>query len=242
MSKSKNVRLIGFVSALGVSAALIAAASSGTGAYFTDSASGNISGSSGGLALSHGATAINFTGMNPGVDKSQTIDFGVQPGSTTNADIWLVFDSSTAGYGSFTGAKDGGSAYDGVTGGGLGQYGHFKLSGPAGSFESYNLQLPTVADATTPYTSSGTSNTCTVNQYGLGGSSTQHTANAGNDIAECGVPAAILLKSDVAPGGAGSATVTFGLTGKAEGQNKPAANVGFKIVATQPGVAPGATW
>ncbi|GGB44313.1 hypothetical protein GCM10011492_39240 [Flexivirga endophytica] len=244
MNRSKNIRLVGFVSALGVSAALVAAASSGTGAYFTDSASGHVSGTSGSLALSTGPTAIDFTGLNPGVDKSQKVDFSVKSGSTTNADIWLVFDASTAGYGNFTGATDaGGTAYDGVTGGGLGQYGHFKLASPAGNFESYNLQLPTVADATQPYTSTGSANTCTVNKYGHGGSSTQHTVGDGTDIAECGVPAAILLKGNLAPGVAASATITFGITGKAQTQNTVWANVGYKIVATQPGVAPtGPTW
>ncbi|HWC23031.1 MAG TPA: hypothetical protein VG502_12090 [Flexivirga sp.] len=244
MNKSKNIRLVGFVSALGVSAALIAAASSNTGAYFTDSANGHLTGKSGSLVLSHGATSIDFTGLNPGVDQSQKIDFNVKSGSTTNADIWLVFDPTSAGYGAFTGAN--GGTYGGVvTGGGLGQYGHFKVAGPAGTFDSYNLALKTAGDATNPngYSNTTSANTCTVNKYGLGGSSVQHTVGAGNDIAQCGAPAAILLQQNLAPNIASSATITFGLTGKAANQNTTWANVGFKIVATQPGVAPtGPTW
>ena len=244
MNKSKKVRLIGFVSALGVSAALVAAASSGTGAYFTATTNGTLTGSSGSLALSNGATTLNFTGLNPGVDQTQNIDFGIKSSSTTNADVWLVFDYSTAGYGNFTGAKTSDvNAYQGVVDGGLGQYGHFKLAGPAGTFESYNLALQSVGDATGGYTADGKNNTCTVNKYGLGGSAAQHKVGQGNDLAECGVPAAILLKSNVAPGTGSSATIKFGLTGKADAQNAVWANVGFKIVATQPGVAPvGATW
>jgi len=155
----------------------------------------------------------------------------------------LVFDPTTSAYGAFTGDKT--QDYDGFTGGGMGQYGHFKVSGDAGSFESYNLQLEDAADATAPggYTSTTTANTCTVNGYGLGGSSVQHTLGAGNDIAECGVPAAILLKQNVAIGASGSATITFGLTGKQDQQgqqNDP--KVPFTIVATQPNVRPDASW
>lgn len=168
------------------------------------------------------------------------MSYTVTSTSTTNADIWLVFDSTTAAYGQFTGAKPG--SYGSSVDGGMGQYGHFKVVGDAGTFESYNLQLPDVADATSPtgYTSPGSANTCTVNGEGHGGSGTQHVIGQGTDLAECGVPAAILLTSNVAPGHSASATVTFGLTNKQDQQNDP--NVPFTIVATQPNVRPDASW
>ncbi|TWP38995.1 hypothetical protein [Leekyejoonella antrihumi] len=242
MNRGKSFRLAGFVGAVGLSAVLVAAASSGTGAYFTDSSSNTIHGTSGSLALSSAAPSINFAGLNPGVDQSQVVPFGVKASSTTNADIWMVFDPTTAGYGEFTGSN--GVSYGGYTGGGLGGYGHFEVAGPAGTFNSYNLQLPTAAAVSGGYNSSGAHNTCTVNANGLGGSSVQHTVGAGNDIAECGVPEAILLASNMAPGATSSATVTFGLTGKQTQQNQANdPNVGYKIVATQPGISPiGSSW
>lgn len=186
-------------------------------------------------------TNLNFAGLNPGEDQSQKITFGVRSSSTTHADIWLVFNTASEAYGRFTGA--GGASYGDFTGGGMGQYGHFKVTGVAGSFESYNLQLPDAADATHPYSSKTSRNTCSVDKYGHGGSSVRHATGGGSDIAECGVPGAILLQKNLAPGGSGNATVTFGLTGKQTEMNqKNDPNVPFKIVATQPGVAPGAGW
>lgn len=245
MNKSKALRVGGFVVAVAASAALIGAATGATGAYFTASADGNLTGSSGSLTISATNTSLNFSNLNPGVDKSQTVNFAVNSGSSTNADIWLVFDSTSAAYGAFTGSKTSDtSAYNGWTSGGMGQYGHFKVVSAVGyKFESYNLQLPSVSAATGGYTSTGT-NTCKVTTNGLGGSSAQHVVGGGNDIAECGVPAAILLQRNLAPGIWSSATITFGLTGKQTQQfqgNDP--NVPFKIVATQPGILPyGPTW
>ena len=241
MNKRRTARLAGFVGAVGVSAALVAAASSGTGAYFTDSHGGNLTASSGRLTISADSTNINFAGLNPGQDKTQTINYSVNGNSTTNADVWLVFDDG-AGYGAFTGAKT--TDYGGYTGGGMGQYGHFKLSGSAGTFESYNLQLPAdAASGVAPYSSTGT-NACNVDANGHGGSAAQHVVGAGNDIAECGVPKAILLTKNLAPGQSASAQLTFGLTGKQTDQNQTKdPNVNFRIVATQPGISPvGATW
>ncbi|WP_213029941.1 hypothetical protein, partial [Acinetobacter baumannii] len=62
----------------------------------------------------------------------------------------------------------------------------------------------------------------------------------GQSAPECGVPAAIKLGSNLAPGQASSATLTFGLTGKAVAQDTYFANVPFKIVATQVGIRPDA--
>lgn len=243
MNRKRAVRVAGFVGAVGASAALVAAASSGTGAYFEDSHDGSLKGSSGQLVTVADHTNINFQGLNPGEDRSQKVTFGVRSSSTTGADIWLVFNQHGSGYGALTGAKTTDtSEYNGVTEGGMGQYGHFKVVGAAGQFESYNLQLPNTGAATGGYTSHGT-NTCFVNADGHGGSAAKHQSGAGNDIAECGVPAMILLQKNLAPGHSGSATVTFGLTGKQTQQNQQDdPNVQFKIVATQPGVSPGASW
>ncbi len=241
MNRKKTVRIAGFVAAVGASAALVAAASSGTGAYFEDSHGGNLQASSGQLKATASDTYINFAGLNPGQDRTQRVHFGVKSNSTSNADIWLVFNTASEAYGRFTGA--GGTSYGDFSGGGMGQYGHFKVVANAGGFESYNLQLPDAADATKPYSSKTARNTCSVDKYGHGGSPVQHAPGGDNDIAECGVPGAILLQKNMAPGASGYADVTFGLTGKQELMNqKNDPNVPFEIVATQPGIAPGAAW
>ncbi len=56
MQKKKAFRLAGFAGALCASAALVSLSVSGTGAYFTGSANGSISASSGHLNLNAPAT------------------------------------------------------------------------------------------------------------------------------------------------------------------------------------------
>ena len=241
MNKGKIARLVGFAGALGVSAVLITTAVSSTGAYFTDSQNGNLAGSSGHLQITSTGTGINFTGLNPGEDKSNNVTYTVTGNSTTNADVWLVFDTTSDAYGKFTGAKN--VSYGGYTEGGLGSYGHFKVSSDQGySFESYNLQLFNAAAATSPFTSSNDQGTCTIYANGTGGGNGKAVGtDPGSQTAPlCGVPAAIQLGANIAPGASGSTAVTFGLTGKAKTQDVTWANVPFKIVATQPGVRPDA--
>lgn len=228
MSKKKAIRLAGFVGTLCASAALVATASGSTGAYFTDSHPGSLTASSGHLRLNTDGTTMNFTGLIPGEDQQKTMTYSATDGSA-NEDVWLVFDNTTQAYGEFTGAKN--TDYQGYTGGGLGGYGHFKIVSNQGlGFESYNLQLAT----------DGTG--CPVDANGDGGSSARATGpnNGSQSAPECGVPAAIKIGSNIPVGFQGSATITFGITGKATGQDGPWANVPFKVVATQVGVRPDA--
>jgi hypothetical protein len=244
MSRKTTVKLVGFVGALGISAALIAAASSTTGAYFTDSADGQLHGTSGQLQMNTNDTFMEFSALNPGQDVTKQIAVSLPAENTTKADLWMVFDPNSAGYGQFTGNKD--ATYGGFTGGGMGQYGHFKVVGLQGhQFESYNLQLPPQSpQGQTPYESSTAAGDCQVDADGNGGSSVQHTPGAGNDIPECGAPRAIKLAQGVTPGFSGHVSVTFGLTGKQTQQNQQDdPKVGFQIVATQPGQSPvGLQW
>lgn len=235
MKKGKVARLAGFIGALGVSTVLVTMAVQGTGAYFTSSVDGNLNGTSGHLSISvPGGAQLTFTGLNPGQDQTKPITFHVDSTSTTNADVWMVFDPNSANYGRFTGNKT--ADYNGYTGGGLGMYGHFKVTGIQGhAFESYNLQLVDADDATKGYDNGS----CHVTDDGNGGSQQTHADGQGNDVSECGVPAAIKLATNVAPGSTNQATVVFGLTGKQTNQdqvNEP--NVNFHIVATQPGEYP----
>lgn len=245
MNKGKVVRLAGFVGALGLSTVLVTTAIQGTGAYFTSSVDGNLTATSGHLTVTAPDTSINFQDLVPGVDQSQSVAFGVTPDSATNADVWLVFNPNSAAYAAFTGAKKANGGFDGSTvtpqfDGGMGQYGHFKVVGQQGhQFESYNLQLPDQSDAMDAYSYTSTGvNTCAVDANGNGGSDTQHTVGHGYDIAECGVPAAVLLRTNMAPGQSGQATITFGVTGKSTAADTAAADVPFEIVASQPGQYP----
>ncbi|HEY2043015.1 MAG TPA: hypothetical protein VGH11_10095 [Jatrophihabitans sp.] len=230
MVSKKAIKVAGFVGALCASAALVATAANGTGAYFSDSHTGNLAGTSGHLQVVTSGTSINFTGLNPGEDKSQRVGYTATNNSTTNEDVWLVFDTSSPAYGRFTGAKT--TSYGGYLGGGLGGYGHFKVLSDQGyHFESYNLQL-----AANP------ADGCAVNPEGNGGSDAKATGpdNGSQSAPECGVPGAIKIGSNLAPGQGSATTVTFGLTGKATSQDTTFVNVPFQIVATQVGVRPDA--
>ncbi|HEX2902967.1 MAG TPA: hypothetical protein VHO01_05870 [Jatrophihabitans sp.] len=234
MISKKAVKLAGFAGALCASAALVATAASSTGAYFSDSHNGNLTGTSGHLQVVTTGTSINFSGINPGEDRTQEITYTPTTNSTTNEDVWIVFDAKSAAYGAFTGAADPtGEKYSGFTRGGLGAYGHFKVLSAQGlGFESYNLAYG--ADL------APCANT---DSNGDGGSTAQeHVVNGVKTPAPyCGVPAAIKLGSNLAPGQASSATITFGLGPKTAAQDTVFANVPFKIVATQPGIRPNAT-
>lgn len=252
MKKGKVVRMLGFVGALGVTTALVTTAVQGTGAYFTSTVNGTMTAKTGHLQVISTSSSLDFSGLNPGQDKPLPINYRISTDSTTNADVWLVFNPKSAAFGAFSGAQDA-TYYDeywdpnahkwndgtAFTTGGLGQYGHFKVTSSTGAtlFQSYNLS----------YDKSGSEmdarlnqpDSCNVNADGIGGSSAQHALGQGNDINWCGVPAAILLQKNVAPSAnLTTATITFGVTGKMSAQDTAEVNVPFQIVATQPGQYP----
>lgn len=255
MKRSKVLRIGGFVTAVCATTALVAAAAQSTGAWFTDSHSGTIASSSGHLNLliknAAGTYAdadtsqmnLAYSDLMPGESRDKTIDYQVSA-SGGKMDLWLTFDPTTQAYGEFTGTN--GQPYGSYTGGGMGGYGHFKVVGDSGySFESYNLQLPSGHSngnyGTTTYTETNANGTCVVNTNGNGGEHTSAVgpSNANDSVPECGVPAAIKLASDLPSGTYGTVTVTFGLTGKQANQGQTEPTVGYKLVATQAGHAPG---
>jgi hypothetical protein len=72
---------------------------------------------------------------------------------------------------------------------------------------------------------------------GHGGNGPESGLHA-NDNGYCGVPRYILVQTNLAPGHDGSFKMTFGLQPTWRAQDSAAANVPFKIVATQPGIRP----
>jgi hypothetical protein len=223
VSKKQFLKVTGFIGTLGAGAALVATAATGTGAWFTDSQDGNIYAQAGSLELTTTDPNINFTGLMPGEDRTKEITYRATATSGTT-DIWLTFDTSSVKYAKFTGYK-GQNGYDD---GGLGRYGHFKVSNDGGRlFESWNLQNDT----------DGSSGCADANGHGVGRPATSHA----DTPPYCGVPGVMLLKSNLAAGATGTVDITFGLTGRQAEQNQVQINnLPFKIVATQHGHVPGA--
>lgn len=215
---AKITRAIGFVTALGASAALVAAAAAGTGAYFTDSHDVTATAAVGSVALDNTTTTLNFKDLLPGNYQTQPINYRAT--GTGPQDVWLVFDSSDWRNQIFTGASGE------FGGGGLGRYGHFAVASNAGNFTSYNLSRPTPSDSTA---------ICVVDANGHGGWADQATAGT----KYCPVPNAIKIDSNLTKAnGVRTAQVTFGFTGRLTDQKAPEMTIPFKIVATQAGVSP----
>jgi hypothetical protein len=227
MRRGKAVRVAGFVGALGVSAALVGFAATGTGAYFTDSKSGEVDAGTGHVKLDIGPGdgKLSFDNLLPGDYKSQQLSYAAH--GTGAEDVWLVFPTGTPNPSeAFTG-------YSGdAGGGGLGRYGHFALSSAAGSFTSYNLNGRNPSDSASPF--------CATDANGHGGSDTQAANKTDPPPPYCVVPNAILLDSNLTDGQTGSATLTFGYTPLLTGPQDAPLNkvVSFKVVATQHGIRP----
>lgn len=228
MSKSRIFKISGFIATLATGALMVGTAVTGTGAYFSDSHRGSITADAGHLRLGITDNSdLSFPGLMPAVDKTQSIPFSVDVTDGT-ADVWLVFDPESVGYQAWTGPKD--STV--VVGGGLGRYGHVKISTDASGslFESYNMALAPGGDTTS---------SCPTNAFGQGGS-TQKATSPTDTPPYCGVPAAILIAKDMTTASAQrTLNVTFGITAKATGQDVSVANVPFHIVATESGIRPG---
>jgi hypothetical protein len=99
MSK-RTIKILGLALALVVVAAVVAVASGATGAYFSDTKSGAITGDIGSIKVTTsggtGADGLNFTwdNMLPGVQYSATATY--QNTGDSVQDVWLVFPNDTA--------------------------------------------------------------------------------------------------------------------------------------------------
>jgi hypothetical protein len=216
VSKKQFFKVTGFISTLAAGTALVASAATGTGAWFTDSETGSIHADAGSLNLSTSDMAVNFVDLMPGEDREKPITY-TATASSGNTDIWLTFDTTSTAYAKFTGEKGNAKHADG----GLGRYGHFKVTSDGTPvFDSYNLQNE----------SKDKSGCAGSDGHGFGRMAT----GASDTPPYCGVPGAILLKSDVAPGAGGRVIITVGLTGRQTQQEQvQIEDLPFKIVATQ---------
>jgi len=107
VSKSRVARIGAFVGSVGVTAALVGFAASGTGAYFSDAKPDNqIKGTMGSVAIEghDGGGAnnldITFTKMLPGEAQAKSLRF--QNTGQNAEDVWVVFDQDKLGDGNAT--------------------------------------------------------------------------------------------------------------------------------------------
>jgi hypothetical protein len=224
VGKNSMLKAGGFITTLAAGAALVGAAVTGTGAYFTDSQDGVISASTGHLRLNTTDTNLSFDDLVPGEDKTRHIEYNVD--ASGKSDVWLVFDKTNLGYAQWTGAK-GDSLFPA---GGFGRYGHFAVASNGGTlFQSWNLQnLP----------AGGSDAVCDVNANGHGAG--RPATSRADTPPLCGVPTAIKLASNLSSGQRGTLSMTFGVTGRWQAQDITLPSVPFKVVATQAGVHPNA--
>ena len=226
MKTSTIVRLVAGAAAAAAAALLIGPATGTTGAYFTESKPGSIQASTGGVSFNASDLTLNFANLLPGEFVTRSIDY--RPTGTGTQDIWLVLptDGSADALNGVAGELSGDTA--------LGRYGHFAVAAPDGNFTSFNLATAGTGIHSGP--------TCTTDAYGRGGSSAQAANRLDYTVPFCPVPGAILLSYGIAPGGQGTANITFGYTKlmyKLMYQNLPVSTVAaFKIVATQHDVFP----
>jgi len=119
MFRSTRVRILALISTAAITAALIGVAVIGTGAYFTDSKPGAITGNLGTVAVDIAGQNIDFANLLPGVDQTQTVT--VHNTGTANEDMYLAFDNTNLGW---SAVND------------LGQYGIFTING--GVYDNLN--------------------------------------------------------------------------------------------------------
>lgn len=112
MSKRKFVRLGAVMTTLAAAGALIAGVVGSSGAYFTATQPGSITGNLGTVAVDVSGTAINYANLMPG--ETQTQKVWVRNTGTGNEDIYLAFDNTN-------------HAWSAVND--LGQYGKFTING-----------------------------------------------------------------------------------------------------------------
>ena len=96
MFRSTRMRFLALISTAAVTAALIGVAVVGTGAYFTDSKPGAITGNLGTVAVDIAGQNIDFANLLPGVDQTQTVT--VHNTGTANEDMYLAFDNTNLGW------------------------------------------------------------------------------------------------------------------------------------------------
>jgi hypothetical protein len=209
MRKYSFARTIGFIGSAGLTVALIGAAATGTGAYFTDSKSGAITGTMGTIAITgydgggDNALDMTFSGMLPGEAQSRTVRY--QNTGSGNQDVWVVFNKADLNNGLPGDAARGLNT--------LGTYAEVHMTANGSPiFDSANLN----------------------DGYPCG-----TPGNPGYPTL-CALPSQIKLADNLAPGAVGDMMFSFapGYKFKNGVQGAAILQLGYKLVATQHGIAP----
>lgn len=87
-------KLIGLALALVLIAGLVAVASGATGAYFSDTKDGTVTGTIGSVKVDTSDLTLHFTNLMPG--EPQTVALNYANAGTGNQDIWMVFPQPDA--------------------------------------------------------------------------------------------------------------------------------------------------
>jgi hypothetical protein len=229
-TRSRAVRGVAFLGALGVSAGLVGLAAQGTGAYFTDSKDGGINAGTGHIKVdvAPDGLQLNMGSLLPGEFGTKTVTYYAHPSGDSSEDIWLVFPTD--------GSADAFIAppsSDPASPTPLGRYGHFSVASTGGaSFVSNNLARDPAGY--------NTGSSCGIDGNGWGGSSAAAANRDDRTVPYCAPMTAILLQSGMHDGDSGHADLEFGFTkllkGPQDGVESPV--VKFQIVATQHGVRP----
>ncbi len=122
LSQNNRVRAAVGVGSLALVAAGLVGSVNGSLAYFTDSQSGNVSGSVGSIKGAVSQADLAFTNLLPG--EVQTVQANMTNTGLSNQDVWVVFDNAAA----LHALND------------LGTYGEFHITaGGVAKFDSANL-------------------------------------------------------------------------------------------------------
>ena len=204
MNKGKALRLGGFITAIGATAAFIAGATSATGAYFNDTSNGTITGTVGSIRVhtwggggqngDHGGLDFNFANLLPGTP--QTAHAGFANSGANPEDVYLVFPNAPALHAVNN----------------MGRYGQVSVAsnffGPI--FDSTNLNDGFAADGVT---AQGAGHCPTNPTAPAAGNETE--ANAINGTSDCWpLPNVLKIAGNLQPGQSGDLYFSFGLGAK----------------------------
>ena len=144
MSKRKFARFGAVTTTLVAAGALVSTLVAGSGAYFTGSQPGAITGNLGTVAVDVAGTAIDFANLMPGDTQTQTVT--VHNTGTGSEDIYVVFDNAN-------------KAWSAVND--MGQYGKFVVNGNV--YDNLNNRYAATASGVAG-TGTGTAGPCSTPQ------------------------------------------------------------------------------
>jgi len=232
MKMTMKVRVLTLVATIALLGGTAFVASGSTGAYFSDSVNGAISGSTGTILITPNTTAVSFSDLLPGVPQTVTVNY--QNTGNSTEDVYLDFNDVS----SLSALNN------------LGHYGEVTISSSGDGNQGTEFFSSNLDDLVGPGTECGTASNA---------QSTVTTAGESGPGMLCWpLTTNYLLTKSLTPGDSGSFSFTFEYapalggsptvsapwnTYPVAGQTYPGTTSGtglpFTLVATQPGITPG---